>query len=92
MQRRHKYQIPCKWISEQEISKILVEVRLEDSTKTSKYKRVETFYQKYGYFQKPIVVDKNGFLLDGFYTVFYAKLHAISTLPVIQLENVELIF
>ena len=92
MQRKHKYQIPKGWIYEEEISKILLEVRLEDSTRTSKYRKVAEFYKEYGYFQKPIVIDKNGFLLDGFYTVFYAKLHAISTLPVIKLENVELIF
>lgn len=92
MRQNKEYQIPKEWISEKEITTIFVEVRLEDSTQTSKYKKVQEFYSQYGYFQKPIIVDKNGFLLDGFYTVVFAKNHQIATLPAIQLENVEVIF
>ena len=90
--KNKQYQIPEKWLIEQEISKIFLEVRLDNPTKTLKYKKVEKFYAKYGYFQRPIVVDKNGFLLDGFYNVIYAKIHGIETLQAVRLENVEVIF
>ena len=90
--KNKKYQIPKKWLSEVETSKIFLEVKLEESTKTSKYKNVEMYYVQNGYFQRPIIVDKNGFLLDGFYTVLFAKLYGISSLPTIQLENVEFVF
>lgn len=40
---------------------------------------------------KPIIVDKNGFLLDGFYSVIYAKNNLITMLPAIELENVKVI-
>lgn len=92
IRKNKEYQIPQEWICEKPISTIFVEVRLEDSTQTSKYKKVKEFYSQYGYFQKPIVIDKNGFLLDGFYTVVFAKDHQIATIPAIQLENVEVIF
>lgn len=92
LRKRKEYQIPKEWICEKEISTIFVEVRLEDSEQTAKYKKVKEFYSQYGYFQKPIIVDKNGFLLDGFYTVMFAKNHQITTIPAIQLENVEVIF
>lgn len=90
---RKEYQIPKSWVCEKEITTIILDIRLnEDSSQTAKYKKVQDFYLRYEYFQKPIVVDKNGFLLDGFYTVMYAKDHYIKTIPAIQLENVEVIF
>lgn len=92
MRHNKEYKIPKEWICEKPISTIFVEVRLGDSTQTAKYRKVKEFYTQYGYFQKPIIVDKNGFLLDGFYTVAFAKNHQIATLPAIQLENVEVIF
>ena len=52
---------------------------------------VENFYSKYGHIPKPIIVDKNGFLLDGFYSVIFAKNNLITSLPAIELENVEVI-
>lgn len=91
MRRRKEYQIPEEWILKKPITTILLEIRLEDSSQTKKYKKVENFYNEYGYFQKPIVVDKNGFLLDGYNTVIFAKNNCISTIPVIQLDNVKII-
>lgn len=87
----YEYEIPQQWVSKREISTIILEVRLEDCTKTSKYKAVENFYLKYGHIPKPIIVDKNGFLLDGFYSVMFAKNNLITSLPAIELENVEVI-
>lgn len=92
IRKRKCYQVPDEWICEKEISTIFVEIRLEDNTQTAKYKKVEEFYSQYGYFQKPIVIDKNGFLLDGFYTVVFAKNNNIKSVSTIQLENVEVIF
>lgn len=88
----NEYQIPDDWLSEQDVSSLLVLLSLDDAEDSIKYHRVMDFYEHYGYFQKPIVIDKNGFLLDGFYTVFYAKRHKINSLKAIKLENVEVIF
>lgn len=89
---RKEYQIPKLWLCQKEITTIILDIRLnEDSSQTTKYKKVQEFYLNYGYFQKPIVVDKNGFLLDGFYTVMYAKDNHIKRIPTIQLENVEVV-
>lgn len=87
----YEFEIPKEWISKREISSIIVEVRLGDCTKTTQYKKVESFYLEYGHIPKPIIVDKNGFLLDGFYSVIYAKNNLITSLPAIELENVEVI-
>lgn len=86
-----EFEIPKEWISKREISTIITEIRLGDCTQNAKYKKVVECYEKYYHILKPIIVDKNGFLLDGFYSVIFAKNNLIASLPVIELENVEVI-
>ena len=86
-----EFEIPKEWISQRELSTIIAEIRLDDCTQNAKYKKVEEFYAQYNHIQKPIIVDKNGFLLDGFYAVIFAKNNLIASLPAIELENVEVI-
>ncbi len=88
----NRYQIPDEWLCEYGISNILVLMQLDNPESYSKYHKVRDFYKKYGYFQKPILLDRNGFLLDGFYTVLYAKKHKIPFLKAIKLDNVEVFF
>ena len=85
------FEIPKRWISKKEITKIIVQIDLGDSYKGKNYKKVKEFYEKYGHFQKPIIVDSNNFLLDGFITLMYAKNKNIQKVPVIVLKNVEVI-
>ena len=87
----NEYQIPDEWLSEHDVSDIVLYLQLYNFKGSNKYRRTNAFYEQYGYFQKPIIVDQNGFLLDGFYNVFYAKMHNISSLKAIMLENVEVI-
>lgn len=92
LRKAHQYEMPQSWISKKEITKIYAIFSFGEPNKESKkYQKVRDFYKNYGYFQKPIIVDINGFLLDGFYTVLYAKNNNIRIIPVIQLENVEVI-
>ena len=91
LRKLNEYQIPDSWLSEHEVSSILVFLQLDNAEDFDKYRKVKTFYEQYGYFQRPILIDRNGFLLDGFYNVFYAKKHNIRSLKVVQLDNVEVI-
>lgn len=86
-----EFEIPKEWISKRKISTIITEIRLGDCTQNAKYKKVVECYEKYYHIPKPIIVDKNGFLLDGFYSVIFAKNNLIASLPAIELENVEVI-
>ena len=86
-----EFEIPKEWISKRELSTIIAEIRLGDCTQNAKYKKVLECYEKYYHIPKPIIVDKNGFLLDGFYSVIFAKNNSITSLPAIELENVEVI-
>ena len=56
------------------------------SSKTS-----QKLYTKYKKLPRPIIVDKNNQLLDGYSIVLFARDFKIKQIPVIKLENVELI-
>lgn len=86
-----EFDIPKSWITKKEISKITVLFDLEENCSNKKYKKIELYYKNYGHFQKPIIVDKNGFLLDGFLQLLYAKNNNLKNIPAIQLDNVEVI-
>ena len=91
LRKSKKYQIPQEWLSEKDFSRIIVEVSFDDSSQFSKYKRIVEFYEQYGYFKKPIIVDRNGVLIDGFYSLIFAKANKITSVPTIQIENLEVI-
>lgn len=56
-----------------------------------KYAEIERFYETYNRLKKPIIVDRNLKLLGGFISLMFAKEYGIKTVPVIILENVEII-
>ena len=86
------FSLPEDWVVEKEIDNIIVNISLLDNYKGPKYDKVKEFYKKYKQFQRPLVVDRKNFLLDGFTTLMYAKNHNIQKVPVIVLENVEMTF
>lgn len=62
------------------------------SYKQTKYEKVAKFYSKYRNFQKPIIVDKKYHLLGGYESLKYAKKIGLKEVPVIILDNVEVIY
>ena len=90
-QERWVHILPEEWISETTISDLLVLMDLSD-TNTRKYKRIKDYYLRCKQFPKPIIVDSQNFVLDGFTAVLYAKNNKIKKIPTIILENVAVIF
>lgn len=86
------FELPDGWVEEQEISHIITNITLAEDYRGRKYDNVKEYYKKYNHFQKPLIVDRKNFLLDGFTSLMYAKNHNIITVPVIVLENVEVVF
>lgn len=86
------YELPTEWVTYANVSKFIVRVELKRKYKGRKYDRIKAFYNAYGYLQKPVIVDKNHFLLDGYITLMFAKENGIERIPVIVLENVEMHF
>ena len=79
-----------EWISQEPINKIVVYFFLGEGVNGKSYKKVEKAYRKYGRLNRPIIVDRNLKLLDGFNTLLFAKNNSIYVVPTIVLENVEL--
>lgn len=86
------YELPADWITYANINSFIVRVELNKKYKGRKYDRIKAFYNAYGYLQKPVIVDKNHFLLDGYIALMFAKENGIERIPVIVLENVEMCF
>lgn len=86
------FYLPKDWVEEKEISNIIVNISLTENYKGPKYNKTEEFYKKYSQFRRPLIIDRKNFLLDGFTILMYAKNENIQKVPVIVLENVEVIF
>ena len=86
-----EYILPEGWISETNIEEIIVIINLSDDYKGRKYKLLQEYYKRYGIIKYPIVVDKNGFLLDGFLSLMLAKNLKIKEVRTVVIDNVEII-
>lgn len=84
--------LPKNWLEEKEVHLISTNSSFSKDCDYNKYRNIQEYYKRYGQFQEPLIIDKNNFLLDGFYILMYAKNHNIQKVPVITLENVEVIF
>lgn len=82
--------IPKEWMTDEQIDKVLVYFFISENVQSKKYKKIEKFYKKYKRFQRPIIVDKDYKLVNGFNTLLYAKNNNINVVPTIVLENVQL--
>jgi len=87
--RRIGFKLPRKWVTFEELDNITY-VPPAESLRGKRYYRVLEFYSKHNKLPRPIVVDKNNKLLDGYNIILFSKDFEIPKIPVIKLENVEL--
>lgn len=84
------YKLPKKWIIFLDIKEIKY-YKPEQDLRGKKYHRILEFYQKYQKLPRPVVVDTNNRILDGYNIILCANDLKIQTIPTIKLENVELL-
>ena len=84
--------LPKEWITHKRITNILVTMETDKAYPYRKYGKIEKFYRQYVRLPYPIIVDRKNYLLDGFLVLMFAKNNSISSIPVIELENVEYVF
>lgn len=82
--------IPKSWISEASIEKITSDFFVSKGVNAKGYRKAEKSYKEYGQIIRPIIVDKNFKLLDGFYALLFAQNNSINSLYTVVLENFEL--
>ena len=84
------YKLPKKWVDLEEVGNINYKNPAEN-LRGKKYYRIVEFYNEYKKLPRPIIVDRNSQLLDGFNILFFAEEFNIKKIPVIRLENVEVL-
>ena len=68
--RKIGFKLPKKWVTFDKIDAIRYN-KPEQDLKGKKYCRILEFYKKYQKLQRPIIVDKNNKLLDGYNIIFF---------------------
>lgn len=84
------YMLPKKWVETIDIFEIKCRPPGED-LRGKKYHRIVVFWKKYHKLPKPVVLDKNNVLLDGYNIIIFARDFKIKEIPAIKLENVVVI-
>lgn len=79
--------LPIEWVEWRKLSSIRNTAFSE--TRNQLYNKAKTFYEKYGHFSHPIIVDRKGTIINNIATYIYAKDNDIKMVPVIRLENVR---
>lgn len=83
------FEIPNTWITPVKVDSIHTQIDFANISEM-KYKKAKSYYEQHHQFQKPIILDRNYFSLDGFYVLFVAKSCDVQYVPAIVLENVEI--
>ena len=84
--------LPEYWIDYCNISDLKIrEYYNKIQTESNKLRENKQYIEEYGYLKRPIIVDKNYWVLDGYNWYLASKQKQISVVPIIRLENVELI-
>jgi hypothetical protein len=84
------YKLPKKWVEMEYVDNIKYDVP-QEYLRGKKYNKILEFYNKYGKILRPVIVDKNNNLLDGFNVLLFAMDFEIEKVPKIRLENVILL-
>lgn len=84
------YMLPKKWVESIEISHVKCQPPGQD-LRGKKYHRIVEFWNQYHKLPRPIVLDRNNVLLDGYNIIIFARDFKIKTISAIKLENVEVI-
>ena len=85
------YFLPKQWIITRKVETVIVPFYLNENYTGKKYSKIGIFYEHYQKIPYPIVIDRKGFLLDGFLVLMFAKNNNIQRVPTIVLENVEVV-
>lgn len=83
------FNLPEDWVTLRNVQDI--DDSDNEAVMGKRYRDTATYYEKYGHFQGPVVVDNKGYLLDGYTRLLFAKNNNIQEIPTIVLENVVIV-
>lgn len=86
------FNLPKSWVKTVHFTRIFVRVFFDQTLyKGKKYLKYTKFIKKYGHLPRPIILSGNFVLLDGFTILACGREQGIYNIPVVILENVEVI-
>lgn len=91
LRKNRQYDIPEEWLTDIKLSTVIVELFFEEKPRGTKYRNTAEFYKKYGYFQRPLIVNKSHYLFSGFTELIVARLLSMQKIPAIVLDNVKVV-
>lgn len=83
------YDLPSSWVMYEKIENINY-TKPKYEFRGKKYYRIVEFYKRYKHLPRPIIVDRNNQLLDGYNLLMFATERKIRKVPIIRLDNVVL--
>jgi len=84
--------LPDNWVEYCDIDDLKIrEFYNINHTESQKLRDNKKYIEKYNHFKRPIIVDKNYWVLDGYNWYLAGKQKGYETVPIVRLENVELI-
>ena len=79
--------LPKSWF-ERKSSTILAPINFDAIICGKKHDNAKRFYWRTGKLENPVIISRNGIILDGFISAFLGKELGIKKIPTIRLENV----
>ncbi len=83
--------LPKKWYEMVDISEINCRPPSKEDLRGKKYHRIVAFWNTNGKLPRPVVLDKNNVLLDGYNVIIFARDFKIKMIPAVKLKNVVVI-
>lgn len=84
------YVLPKKWVEYMSVEDIKYR-KIKDFVYGKKFSRIKEFYKVHKHLPRPIVIDRENNVLDGYNAFMFAKEYGIQFIPVIKLHNVILV-
>ena len=80
------FKLPHGWVQIIPVS----EIQVCHAPQNVNLKKIEEFYEKFGNLKKPIIIDRNGMLMEEYRIFLFAKKMHLDSIPAIVLENVHI--
>lgn len=85
--KKGRFLVKRGWITKIDVTDLLEYISLRNIS-DYKYKKTESYFNKFRQYPRPIIVSENGWLIEGKRNLMHAKLHRRTKVCAIVLENV----
>jgi hypothetical protein len=90
IKKKFGYKLPRRWVTYQDVETISCE-HVRKYVKGRKYTRLLNFFIQNRKFPEAVTIDRNNRILGGYTVILLSRQLGVKQVPVIKLENVELL-